>query len=282
MSATAIHSLAEHARTLLDPHLRSLSLFGSQLWAADPDGARGIPDLFAVLDDDTLAQAAAQLGQSPPRWLLHHLPPLTLLLRLPGSPESRAKLNLVEITPLHRALRAMNDVYLAGRLSKPMRLLHARDSICTDEQHAIATLAAEQISHAVLCGHVGSRTLDEVVAECAWLSYRGELRPEGPRKLQALFDRNAAELLATFRPIVLAAAPCLGLRYDEGAGLLIDARPPALRQQQQRAYARLIHRSRFRSALRWPKQMWVYRGWAAYVVDKLRRSQRTEESPCRP
>lgn len=280
MIASAIQMLADHGRALLDPHLRSLSLFGSQLWAADPDDARGIVDLFAVLDDGTLAQAATKVGQTPPRLLRDHLPPLTLLLRLPGSRGLRAKLNLVEITQLRRALHEMRDVYLAGRLSKPMRLLHARDRACADEQHAIAKAAAEQIGHFVLCGQIGSRTLTDTISECAWLSYRAELRPEGPRKRQALFERNAAELFATFQPILLATAPELGLRYDDKTGLLIDAREPAIRQRQQRTYARLIRRSRLRSALRWPKQMLVYRGWAAYVFDKLRRSQRAEESPC--
>lgn len=282
MRAATLQALCDHGCQLLAPHLRSLSLFGSQLWAQGSDGERGIPDLFAVLDDGSLAWAAGKLGSRPPRVLLRHLPPLTLAMPLPRADGLRAKLNLVEITVLRQALQAPKDVYLAGRFSKPMRRLHSRDQACGIEHDALCTLAAQQICAWVLRGQRGSRPLQDTLAECAWLSYRGELRPEGPRRLATIFRRNQDEFQVRFTPHLLAAAQVLGLRYDARSGVLIDARDGRSRADQQRAYACLLRRSRLRSGLRWPKQMLVYRGWAAYVYDKLRRSQRTEDLPCPP
>lgn len=282
MGAAALQALCDHGCHLLAPRLRSLSLFGSQLWAAESDGERGIPDLFAVVDDGSLAWAAGKLGSRPPRALLRHLPPLTLALSLPTADGLRAKLNLVEITVLRQALQNPKDVYLAGRFSKPMRRLHTRDQACGLEHDALCRLAAGQICTWVLRGQHGSRALKDAIAECAWLSYRGELRPEGPRRLATIFRRNQDEFRDRFTPHLLAAAPSLGLRYDAASDVLIDARDGRSRMQQQRAYARLLWRSRLRSGLRWPKQMLVYRGWAAYVYDKIRRSQRREDSPCHP
>ncbi len=281
--STAAHAaLTAHCVDRLGPCLRSLSLFGSQLWAGECDGELGIADLFAVLDDGTLADAAARCAARPWRPLLTHLPPLTLSLSLPtpGRGARQAKLNLIELSPLFAALQALPDLYLAGRWSKPMRLLYARDPACADEQRALMELAASQVSAWVLRGLQAPCSLLAVVRECAWLSYRGELRPEGPRRRQALFERSQAELVARFRPLILAGAPPLGLRYDPKSDSLFEARDAQQRRAQRLAQARLLWRSRLRCLLRWPKQMLVYRGWAAYVRDKLRRSQRAEEALC--
>ncbi len=269
--------LCDHACRILGSSLRSLSLFGSQLWANEPHRARGIADLFAILDDGALAEAAARLGTPPRPLLLNHLPPLTLALSLPGSEHARAKLNLIEISPLQRVLHALPDVYLAGRLSKPMQLYVARDATCRAEHSSLMNQAAQAISTIVLQGQRGHRTRLSVIAECALVSYRAELRPEGPRRLQTLWQRNQDALVARFEPLLLATAPTLGLRYDPGEQIFFDERDRASRTRQQLAYALLLGRSRLRSLVRFPKQMLVYRGWAGYVADKLHRSHRAEQ-----
>ena len=269
-------SLCDHACRLLGSSLRSLSLFGSQLWAGELHGTRGDADLFAILDDGALAGAAARLGKQPHPLLLQHLPPLTLALSIPGSERARAKLNLIEISALRQALHALPDVYLAGRLSKPMRLYAARDAACQAEHSSLVAEAAQAISTVVLQGQRGHRTRLSVVSECAFVSYRAELRPEGPRRLQALWQRNQDALVARFDPLLVATAPTLGLRYDPGEQIFFDERDRASRARQQLAYARLIRHSRLRSLARWPKQMLVYRGWVGYVAGKLRRSHRAE------
>ena len=97
-----------------------------------------------------------------------------------------------------------------------MRLYAARDAVCRAEHSSLVAEAAQAISTVVLQGPARTSDATSVIAECALVSYRAELRPEGPRRLQTLWQRNQDALVARFDPLLVATAPTLGLRYDPG------------------------------------------------------------------
>ena len=263
----------------LGPSLRALCLFGScvqpETSAADP--ARGVPDLLAILDDGALTPWLRRQGHG---WLLQHLsrhlPPLTLALARDGV--TVAKLNLIEAGALRRAIDRLPDLYLAGRLSKPLRPLQIRDDACARELGDTAQRAAQQIARQVLRDLPTSCLLPSLIPACVALSYRAELRPEGPRKLDALFAAHRDFFIARFAPLLREQARRLGIDHDAASDRLDDRRPSGLRQLERFCLLHLLWRSRLRSLLRWPKQMLAFSGWHHYAIDKLRRARRAERT----
>ncbi len=286
-----IGSTEEHAKTQtvdcaqltslcqswLGPALRTLCLFGSQVvpQAAQPNEARGVPDLLAILDEGALDPWLRQQRRGVLlRLASPHLAPLTLALST--GERTLAKLNLVESQSLFAVLNRLPDVYLAGRLSKALRPLYSRDAACERELTAAADLAALQIARLALCGLPRVCDLADAARTCAALSYRAELRPEGKRTLQALFATHRRFFIARFVPLLTQEAIQRGFHHDRDADCLRDERPAAQRIAGRLSLTCLLWRSRLRSLLRWPKQMLSYRGWWSYAVDKVRRARRYE------
>ena len=271
--------LTSLCQSWLGPVLRTLCLFGSQVvpHAAQPNEARGVPDLLAILDDGALDPWLRRQGRGVLlRMVRHHLAPLTLALSTGG--QTLAKLNLVDSRSLFAVLTRLPDVYLAGRLSKALHPLYSRDAACERELAAAADLAALQIARQVLCGLPRVCDLADAAQACAALSYRAELRPEGKRKLQALFATHRRFFIARFVPLLTQEAIRRGIHHDRDSDCLRDERPTAQRIPAWLSLSCLLWRSRLRSLLRWPKQMLAYDGWWPYVKDKLRRAHQQEST----
>lgn len=279
----ALRDLTALCRRDIGPGLRVLVLFGSRLpQRNDPndsrDGAMGLPDLLAILDDGTLA-AMLKRHRKPwlLRWAARHLQPTTLALR--NGDTIVAKLNLIERGALWRDLRRLPDLYLAGRISKALQPLYSRDAHSLRDVQDAAHLAAQRIADWVLRDIHHRVSIDDAVARCVGLSYRAELRPEGPRKLQALRAQHSDFFRARFTPPLQEQATCWTIHFDADRGLLRDVRGPITRLRDRWAVQALLGRSRLRSIARWPKQMLAYDGWWPYVKDKLRRAHQQESTP---
>lgn len=249
--------------------VRSLLLFGSHL-SADASH-RGVPDLLAVVENGSLSPMLRRLGCGPlVRRLAPHLPPITLALADGG--EIRAKLNLLESDVATRELARLPDLYLAGRLSKRTQLLYARDKNCQDELDAMCERAAKQVARLIVCDLPRSCSIEDAARACIAISYRAEVRPEGPTKLRALYDSFGDYYARRFTPLLLAAATKRGIRTDVAAAMLIDDRDDDTRKRNRAQLMAFLRRCRLRAVLRWPKQMLCYRGWLTYVVEKRRRA----------
>lgn len=275
----SVLTLVADVATQLGPALRSLALFGSRIPSRTPDTQpHGVPDLLALIDDHAQDDVLRALGcPARARRLAAHLPPLTWAYSPRGPVQ--AKLNIVGARVAAAQIGASRDLYLTGRISKLLLICYTRDAACRAELTALSQQAAQQMARWVVLGLPPRSTLTGAVRACIALSYRAELRPEGARKLHQIYDRFADFYDAHFGPHLLAAAMENGFAYEPTQGLLLHPSTPAHAPQRVRARAALgwlLMRSRLRSALRWPKQMIVYRGWFSYVRDKWRRARRCE------
>ncbi|MFO0578004.1 MAG: hypothetical protein U1A78_28675 [Polyangia bacterium] len=282
-------ALGELARAAIGPSLQALLLFGSCLSA----GLRqpgSIPDLLALVDDLDAALRHLGCGRLQ-RALGRTLPPLTLALVDPRAAACRgvvlAKLNVVTMATAQRAVAGLPDLpdlYLAGRLSKPVALLVARDAHGARAAAALHRDALEQLIDRTLRGLARDTRLVDAVDAVIGLSYRGEVRPEGAEKIAAL-RRSFPDFYQYAVPAVIAArAAACGFTLaplEPDHALLRDGRTAAQRRQDRRAVARLLRRSRWRAVLRWPRQLVVYRGALGYVLGKLMRVRRQRGTAAR-
>lgn len=253
--------------------IRSLLLFGSHLGA--DASRRGVPDLLAVVENGSLAPMLRRLGCGPlVRRIAPRLPPITLALA--EGREIRAKLNLLESDVAAAELSRLPDLYLAGRLSKRTQLLYAREPDCQRELDAMCERAAAQVARLVVRDLPRRGSIEDAARACIAISYRAEVRPEGPAKLRALYDSFGDYYAQRFTPLLIAAAAERGVRVDAAAAMLIDDRDEDARRRDRAELSAFLRRCRVRAVLRWPKQALCYRGWLTYVVEKRRRAHAQE------
>ena len=276
MSYEEFSPIIDHACAQIGSGLRALCLFGSCLQPGSP-ATGGIPDLLAILDDDSLGPLLRRLHYGVlTRFLATGLPPLTLALRDPEGQRIVAKLNLIEISAATDQLTRLPDLYLAGRMSKKTVIMYARDPACRLEFEELSLQAARQIA-ALAVRELPVRTpLVDVVRACIALSYRAEVRPEGPTKMKALYESFAAFYDQRFMPLLVTEATARNIRHDEKEELLLDERSEHLRSQDRHQVAGQLRISRLRTLLRWPKQMIVYDGWISYALSKRGRARQLE------
>jgi hypothetical protein len=228
--------------------LLALARYGSTLspLLQKPDS---VPDLLALVDDVPTALYA--LGH-PHLAKLRLIPPVTVAYEC-------GKLSL--FTPEEATRR--DDLYLAGRLSKKLEILHGD----FDELIEAAVSTVVEISALGLPRRI---SLEEAVLDALFVSYRAEVRPEGPDKVRRLFAAFPDFYRRRFAPRIEAHARARGLAVHND--FLVDDRADAVRARERRRLQRLLTRSRRRSILRWPQQLLVFDGSVGYVLGKLRRS----------
>jgi hypothetical protein len=236
---------------------RSIFAYGSTL-SPRTRRADSVEDLFALVDD--LPATLRALGHQRLAPLAAHLiPPVTLA-------HDGGKLSLMTWAQAERELAARHDLYLAGRLSKKIDVLHGDPAPLVEA--AVATVV--EVSALDLPRRV---SIEEAVLRCLAVSYRAEVRPEPPDKPRRLLEAFADFYWDRFAPRVEAHARERGILSHQGQ--LIDERPGAMRVCDRYRLERLLARSRRRALLRWPQQLFVFRGSLGYVVAKLRRSWAT-------
>jgi hypothetical protein len=262
--------LAQAIRDLLGERLDALLLFGSCL-AVRTRRPGSIPDLFAFVDrlDDALIRLGAPRAS---RLVAPLLPPITLAFRAAPDKPVEAKLNLIQTSVAERELASPHDIYLAGRLSKRTLLLFARDAAASEMQQQLADRAADAVVDFVIAGLPQRCSLDAAVRRCTAFSYAAEIRPEAEHKLAEIHDAFGDWYTSRFAPRLLVRAR--ERQFTVEADWLIDRRSAPRRLAERTKLAAFLATSRLRTIARWPKQALVYRGWASYVIGKLRRARR--------
>lgn len=246
--------------------LRALVGFGSALspFMRKQDS---IPDVLAVVDD--VDAALLRLGEGRlVRTMAAILPPIIVAYGDGGSGPTLAKLNLIAASTALHEVRAGRDLYLAGRLSKPVALLWARDAAAGRFALGLHAAAIRRVAAVTLAGLAGDVPLSEVVTRTIALTYRAELRPEGAAKFAAIQAAFPEFYLMTLPEILREQGARLG--FDAGA-VFCDRRDEAERVRQRRGARRVIRRSRIRVVARMLRQLVVYRGALEYLRGKIRR-----------
>ncbi len=211
------------------------------------------PDHFAIVPD--VPTALRELGHPLLARVAHRLiAPITIA-------HGGAKLSLITRAQARREL--LNDLYLAGRLSKRLDIHHGDISDLVDEAARIVV----EISALDLPRQI---SLEEAVVRCLAISYRAEVRPESAEKPWRLFDAFPDFYLRRFVPLVEAHARARGIEVARGS--LYDRRAATVRAREAAELRGFLRRCRWRSMLRWPQQLVVFRGSIGYVLTKLRRS----------
>ena len=237
--------------------VRAVLLYGSCLWPS-VRGHKSHPDFLVIVDSLRAFHGsfgAAVLGAM--------LPPSVYRLRSGGG---YAKLSIATAAQLRSQCAAGGkDLHLAGRLSKRVAILWARDTesraLVVDAQvAALRTLAPLALSR------LGSRVaVDDFMLALLRLSYESEIRIVEPTKVAALFAAERAH----YRTVAEALLSELGARPDgESSQLLVPVSAATPRAHLMRR----LRRSRRRALLRLPKYLITYDGWLDYLLNKLART----------
>lgn len=237
--------------------VRAVVLYGSCLWSA-VRAPNSQPDFIVVVD--SLRSFHRRLGAA---LLGAVLPPTVYRLRH-GS--RYAKLSVATVAQLRSQCAAgARDLHLAGRLSKRVALVWARDDaarrlVVAAQLQALRTLAPLALSR---CGRLVA--LDDFIHALLRLSYESEIRIVEPGKVAALFAAEREHYRAVARALLdeLGARPC-----GDGSEFVLPAQAVAPRAE----VARRLARSRRRALWRLPKYLVTYEGWLDYVLQKLARS----------
>jgi len=236
--------------------VRAVLLYGSCLWPS-VRGRASCPDFLVIVD--SLQRFHRNLGSA---FLGSVLPPSVYRLR---RRESFAKLSVATVAQLRSQCGATGkDLHLAGRLSKRVALVWARDA---DSRALVveAQLAALRTLAPLALSRLGGRVdVDGFIEALLRLSYESEIRIVEPAKVGALFAAEPEH----YRRVARALLAELGARHDaDGARLVV---PPRAVAPHALLSARL-RRSRRRAFLRLPKYLITYDGWLDYLLKKLER-----------
>jgi len=244
--------------TAMSPGVRAVLLYGSALWSS-VRGATSQPDFIVVID----SFRGWRRGVMDSLWGAM-LPPTVYRLR---DGDAFAKVCVVTSEQLRRQTSAAaRDLHLAGRLSKRVAVVWARDQAARQQIVAAQASALRTMARLVLNRFPLQVELDAFMVALLGLSYESEIRIREPGKIKALFEVEAPHYRAVGRALLvgLGGKPldAAATRFQLAAGSV--ASPAETR--------RLLRRSRRRAYLRWPKYLATYDGWLDYLLAKLARS----------
>jgi hypothetical protein len=235
--------------------------------------AGSTPDFFVITKD-------GDIPAHPRRTRLLHrvLPPTSLtasvetvgVLPAPGALEACELFKYIhlDLEQLDRACGpAMQDLFVAGRLSKRVGLVFCRDGETLER--IVAALAAAVVSLVPLvCARLPGRfALPDYLHAAVAISYASEFRIEAAGKVEALIA-SAPDHYERLHRLGLEIAELLGLVRPEGEGRFSNLVTPRARRRAES----LLGRSRRRGLLRWPKHVLTVERWSDVVFQKLERA----------
>ena len=253
-------------RSRFGENLFAVMLYGSTLspLTARPDS---FPDFFIILEDYSKVP-----GSAGRKLLLNILPPSVFSLKIPGDDKIlQCKYNLISRAHLRRATGPnMRDVYIAGRLSKFLGIIYARDARAREEILSALCQAVSSLQWPALADLPLEFDNAEFALACLSVSYLGEVRPAEPEKIR--------EILAS-RPDFYRRLYDIFLNNYIARGILLRRNErfaqnisKAERKKNRNRTRRLYRRSRRRGILRWPKHILTVGDWLELLHAKVERS----------
>jgi hypothetical protein len=257
--------LVDRLRSLAPADIAAVVLYGSQL-APELATPTSVHDFFVVVDGYPTV-----LTRARDRVLARVLPPNVYRLRVMG-PDGpmEAKYCVISRADLARETSARaRDFYHVGRFSKRIAVVWRRDEEAFDLVARASVDATRMLVPFALAALPASFVVPDFSRALLGMSYRGEVRPESPAKVERIRRAEAAYYDALHRAVLaehVRRDPSLvtadGVTWTQSG----DARAAARRA------ARAIARSRRRSVLRWPKQMLLFDDWFDFLLAKVERT----------
>lgn len=250
--------------------IAAIVFYGSML-SATTAGATSVFDFYVIVD-----------GYRPfirkrfHRLLARVLPPTTYRLKLgAGDAVRECKYCVISKAHLKRETgEKARDYYHLGRFSKRIAIAYARDDDAVDTVVDAVAAALETLAPQALAGVPTHFSVEQFSRAMLAISYRGEVRPEGDEKVEKLYtaerdyyERLHAALLEAYRE---ACPGDFKAVTEPGAWAL--RRTVSDRAAEIAAVKKKIRRSRRRSVIRWPKQIFLFDDWLDFLIAKVERS----------
>ncbi|GAB4290344.1 MAG: hypothetical protein Kow0090_03420 [Myxococcota bacterium] len=264
-------SQPEVSGELLDPYINLFKeIYGEKLEAVifygsclsektrKPDST---PDFFVITADGKIANHSFFT-----RLLHNFVPPNSQTARLEGG--TLFKYIHLDTEQLQSATNpGMKDLFVAGRLSKRVKLVYLRDdgvkkavvASLLNALYSILPLAFAFLPHRF--------SFRELLRAAVGVSYLSEWRVEAAGKIEALISASSEYYERLYREAAETAEERGLIKKAEDdmyeKALLIDA--------EKRA-KRFMLASRIRGVLRWPKYLLTVKGWSEIIVSKIERT----------
>lgn len=251
----------------------TILLYGSRVQASSPDRWSAY-DFILVTDSYSrfFKKMVAGGRHSRPVWILtalsHILPPNIISFDMGRSDQPPAKCMVVNPRHLRRALKPLSpDHFLKGRVVQKLALVWVRGP--TEEKTVISALrdARKGIVRWVRPFLPGSFDLEGFAETMLRVSYRGEIRPESPKRVGQVFQAQKDTLVGIARESLEAAEKRGEVILESGTYRW--ARPPG--KGVWGFYTVYFGISKARAVARWFKYMITFDGWLDYVLRKTER-----------
>ncbi|MEZ4703850.1 MAG: hypothetical protein R3A11_01395 [Bdellovibrionota bacterium] len=248
----------------LEKHLESkqgvlaVIAYGSCL-SQNTKSSTSTPDFYVIVDSYKHFYSS-----SKDCWINRILPPSIFHFECD---QTTAKYNVISLDQLKNQTQpGAKDVYHIGRFSKRMALITSKKSFMENEMAIVsynATMSAIKIALTLLPSHF---TLAEAASKMLEVSYLGDVRVEASNKVQRIFEAESEYYLSVVQRL-LSLFPNVessgDQRYQQKSSTLWLGKTCS---------EMLLFRSRIRSQLRWPKNMFTVDNWIDYLLAKFERS----------
>lgn len=255
------------------PSVATILLYGSHVQASAPDQYSAF-DFLIITDSysDFFRRLCHRGHHGKPAWLLtalsHLLPPNIISFGMGGEESPPAKCAVVSLSHLRRSLLPfVPDHFLKGRVVQKLALVFSRGE--EDQEAVIGAIreAREGIVHWVRPFLPGSFSLEQFGETMLRVSYRGEIRPESPRRVDQVFQAQKETILEMAEG-ALAAAERRGSVVSEGGRYRWRRNPGKGARALLTTY---FAASKARATARWFKYILTFEGWLDYVGRKIER-----------
>jgi len=245
-------------------NLAGLVFFGSCL-SEKSKSATSFKDFIAVVYD------YRKTSRNPLKWLSHWtLPPDLFHLALEENGRTHeCKYYLISTSQLLDSVSdRAKDLYLLGRLSKRIAVIHARDQAALELLVRCQTRAMQKAAEMALA-MLDSFDLENFIKAVLRLSYLSETRLEDERKIDSLYEAHRQFYEQTYGMLLREMAGKKIIR-PEGEKLwrVIGAKLPVGRRELEE----ILAQSRKRAKARWPKMIITVDNWLDQLLAKLERT----------
>lgn len=255
------------------PSVATILLYGSHVQASAPDKYSAY-DFLIITDSyaDFFRRLCSRGHHGKPAWLLtalsHVLAPNIISFSLGNEESPPAKCAVVSLRHLRRSLKPyVPDHFLKGRVVQKLAQVYSRGRGDQDDVISAVREAREGVVHWVRPFLPGDFTLEGFGETMLRVSYRGEIRPESPKRVDQVFQAQK-ETLLEMAGGALAAAVRRGSVTREGGKYRWTRNPGRGAKTLLTIY---FAASKARATARWFKYMITFEGWLDYVARKIER-----------
>ncbi len=248
-------------------------LYGSRVQASAPNRWSAYDFLLVTDSYSRFFEKLVRAGKhSRPAWVLtalsHILPPNVISFSMGGKDQPPAKCAVVTLKHLRRSLRALSpDHFLKGRVVQKLALVWSRGPSEEGEVVAAVRGAREGIVKWVRPFLPGPFDLDVFAKTMLRVSYRGEIRPESPKRVHQVFEAQKDTLQGIASEALQAAEGRGEVRVEDG--FYRWTRKPG--KSLWVFYTGYFLHSKVRATARWFKYIVTFDDWLDYIIRKIER-----------